>query len=85
MPKPRVLLANELCSYREVMAATIGCLRPDVEVFTVEPEDLDGEVVRLAPDLVLCSWLTPMVAGLPNWVVLYPGHESYSSAPADRT
>jgi hypothetical protein len=48
-------------------------VRPHLEVLVVEPEDLDGEVVRLAPDLVLCSQLTEVVETRPlAWVVLDP-------------
>ena len=72
----RILVAHELRSYRDAMAAAIGCLRAEAEVVSAEPADLDTEIARLTPHLVLCSRLGPAVEGVPNWVVLYPGHET---------
>jgi hypothetical protein len=66
----RVLVACELQAYRQAVAATFRELRPDVEVFEVEEEDLDREVERLGPDLVVCSRLTARVedhAPYPDW------------------
>ena len=69
----RVLVACELKSYREAIASAFRLLRPDVEVFEAEEEDLDREVRRLGPDLVVCSKLTAQVEDrAPNWVELYP-------------
>ena len=68
----RVLVACQLRSYREAIAAAFRVLRPDIEVFEAE-EDLDREVGRLDPDLVVCSQLTARVeARASNWVELYP-------------
>src|SRR3712207_5074674 len=70
----RVLVACELKSYREAIASAFRVLRPGVEVIEVELEDLDREVERLAPDLVVCSRLSERVeVRVPNWVELYPG------------
>ena len=75
----RVLVACELKSYREAIASAFRVLRPDVEVFEAEEEDLDREVERLAPDLVVCSRLSERVEDrVPNWVELYPGFGSRS-------
>jgi hypothetical protein len=75
----RVLVACELQSYRQVFVATFRELGPDVEVFEAEEEDLDREVERLDPDLVVCSRLTARVEDhAPSWVELYPGSEAYS-------
>jgi hypothetical protein len=72
----RILLANEPRLYRDVIAGALRAVRPHLEVIVVEPEDLDREVVRLAPDLVLCSQLTEVVETRPlAWVVLYPDME----------
>jgi hypothetical protein len=79
MKGARVLVACELKSYREAIASAFRVLRPGVEVFEVEEEDLDREVERLAPDLVVCSTLSERVEGhVPNWVELYPGCGSRS-------
>jgi hypothetical protein len=75
----RVLVACELQSYRQVFAATFRELRPDVEVFEAEEEDLDREVERLDPDLVVCSRLTARLQDhAPSWVELYPDCEAHS-------
>ena len=75
----RVLVAHELTSYREAIAAAFRLLRPNVEVFEAEDEDLEREVVRIGPHLVVCSRLTAWVENrAPNWVELYPGYSSYS-------
>src|SRR5215217_3495761 len=72
----RVLVACELRSYRESIAASFSLLRPNVEVFEAEDEDLDREVERLGPDLVVCSRLTASVEDhAASWVELYPDHE----------
>jgi hypothetical protein len=73
----RILVANEPRSYREVIATTLQVLRPHLEVIEVEPEDLDREVVRLVPNMVLCSRLSEAVETRPiAWVVLYPNGET---------
>ncbi len=71
----RVLIANEPQVYREVLCGTLEKLRPRVEVHAAEPEDLDEEVLRLTPGLVVCSRLTPVVEReTPAWIELYPEH-----------
>src|SRR5918998_756414 len=75
----RVLVALELQSYRQALAGAFRELRPDVEVFEVEKKDLDREVERLGPDLVVCSRLTARVENhTPSWVELYPNHGACS-------
>lgn len=69
----RVIVATEPLSYREVIADTIRELRPAAEVISVEPEVLDEAIVRLQPQVVLCSHLTTtVVVRSPAWIVLYP-------------
>ena len=68
-----VLLANEPRSYRDAMATALRVLRPRARVRAVEPDQLDGEVARHHPELVVCSELTPTVrAEALAWVLLYP-------------
>ena len=77
MEKLRALIANEPCTYREVLVATLREFRPQIEVCTVEPEGLDGELARLSPHLVVCN--KPCDAeyeGALTWVVLYPAGEN---------
>lgn len=72
-----VLVANELPSYREVIAGAILLFRPDCDVMTVDPDDLDGVVTRLHPEVVMCSRLTlAVLTGATSWMLLYPDGES---------
>ena len=76
----RILVANELTSYRQTLALVIRDLRPHVEVFETTSESLDGEVARLVPDLVICSRATRTVKKrVANWVELYPECKPYST------
>ncbi len=76
----RILVANELTSYRQTIAIVIRDLRPEVEVYEAEPGALDGEVVRLGPDLVICSRVTNTVKlRVANWVELDPDCKPYST------
>lgn len=59
MKTTRVMVVNELRSYREALAYAICNLRPDVDAFAIEPEDLDREMTRLCPNLVICSSAPP--------------------------
>ena len=73
MEATRVLVVNELRSYREAIAQALESLRPAVEALIAEPEDLDREVARLRPDFVICSRATPAVESrVPVWVELHP-------------
>jgi hypothetical protein len=75
-PRPRkalVLLANEPRAYRESIAHVFRQLRPNVEVMTAEPEELEDCVLRLAPEMVVFSEATGLVRErVPVWVELYP-------------
>ncbi len=74
----RLLLANEPQSYRQVIAAAVQKLRPDIDVaVSVLPDDLDREDLHLLPDMIVCSRLTPVVEGSNSaWVLLYPDGET---------
>lgn len=75
----KVMLANEPRAYREVISAVFKALRPDVEVFTVEPEDLDREFQRRVPQLVIFSRLTGLVSrDAYAWIGLYPGGAAHA-------
>ena len=76
----RILVANELTSYRQTIAIVVGELHPGIEVFEVDPETLEGEVVRLSPDLVICSRVTAVVRErAANWIELYPECKPFST------
>src|ERR671933_840143 len=74
-----LLVANELRSYREAIAQVFEKLRPEIEFYETEPENLNWEVTRLRPDFVVCSQVTSMVEScVPVWVELYPDCEAHS-------
>src|SRR4028119_2317786 len=56
-----VLVANELASYRECIAAVLRYSFPDLEVFEAASPDLNRAVLRLRPELVICSQATSLV------------------------
>jgi hypothetical protein len=67
-----VIVANEPGIYREVIAAALQMLRPELIFTAVEPASLDEAVGRLSPRLVLCSVITEVVeARVADWIVLY--------------
>lgn len=82
MVEPRALVAlvgNEPRAYRDAVVKLLADSRPLVRVTAVEPDDVDREVLRLRPHLVICSSLTPAVETVPlSWVLLYPGGENRS-------
>jgi hypothetical protein len=68
-----ILVANELTSYRESIAGVFRVSLPDLEVFEAASADLNREVLRLRPELVICSRVTRLVEErVPNWIELYP-------------
>lgn len=78
--RARVLVANSPRAYREAISTVLTTLRPEVEVFTSEPEELDGEVLRLTPRLVVCSRLTETVQSSAGaWVELYPDGAAHAN------
>jgi hypothetical protein len=86
--KALVLLANEPRAYRESIAQVFRQLRPNVEVITAEPGELEDHVLRLAPDMVIFSEATGFVRErVPLWVELYPGYgpESVVGAGEERS
>src|ERR671933_2929616 len=54
----RILIANEPDMYREVIVAVLDELTPDIEIFASDPDDLEGEFLRVQPHLVVCSRAT---------------------------
>jgi hypothetical protein len=80
MGTKRILVANELTSYRQTMAIVFRELHPNAEVLEVHPESLDWEVARLGPELVICSRVTAVVEKwAANWIELYPEYRSFST------
>ena len=69
----RVLVAfgDEYRAYREVIAAGIRILRPQVEVATATPAEVEWEVGRFDPHVVVCGASVPADPGdVPAWVEL---------------
>src|SRR5215213_3644843 len=80
MDARRILVANELTSYRQTIAIVLRELHPGVEVYEADPETLEGEVERLDPDLVICSRVTATVREkATNRVELYPECKPFST------
>ena len=57
MVRTRVLVAfgDEHRAYREVIAAGIRILRPQVEVATAAPAEIEGKIGRFDPQVVVCG------------------------------
>ncbi len=81
----RVLVINEPRYYREVISSAVRMFRPNIEVITSEPEQLSDEgLIRLKPDLVICtSAMPPIRAHCFAWVELYPHGEPVAVACID--
>lgn len=76
----RVLMANELTSYRQTIALALREMRPDIEVIEADSDALNQQVLHLSPDLVICSRATSLVrASVPNWIELHPDHQPFST------
>src|SRR3954469_19326672 len=73
----RLLVANDLCSYRETIATAIQHLRPDVEVIVVDPAALADQVELWRPQMVISSVPVARAGDCPLcWVALYPARKT---------
>jgi hypothetical protein len=81
----RVLVMCELRYYREVISSAVRRSRPNIEVITREPPELcDEGLIRLKPDLVICTSAIPATrAHCFAWVELYPRGEPVAVACID--
>lgn len=76
MSVTRILIANDLRSYREALSIALRELRPEVEVLESRMVYLDHEVRRLLPNVVICSEVTDLVRDrILHWIELYPNFE----------
>ncbi len=65
----RVLVTIAPLSYRQTLALSLQSSRPHLEVRIVAPEDLDREVERFEPHLVVCNEASSLVrANVLSWV-----------------
>lgn len=81
--KIRVLVANDPRAYREAISFALPKLRPLVEVFPAEPEELEREARRVLPHLILCSrkpdaCFLAQAGCLLSCMVLYPNGEDWA-------
>lgn len=68
-----VLLANEPLAYRQALARALETQRPDIQVLTVTPDELDAAIRQHAPLLVICDRLTEFAGKcVAAWIELYP-------------
>lgn len=75
--RPTILVANHPIAYREVLAASLAAMYPDVRVVQAEADGLDSARAVFAPLLVVCSRPVeaPLRAGRAT-IVLYPEGEN---------
>ena len=73
----RVLVALELLTYRQAIARALQYSRPQSAVSVSDPKDLDSEIERVEPHVVICSQSTqPVRDGALCWVkMLIVGEE----------
>jgi hypothetical protein len=84
MDEFRILVENEPRSYREVIAETIGALRPDREVLIFEPGPPEAPAVAMEADIVLCSrGPDPSPLKQSVWVELYPNGDTLDRVYVD--
>lgn len=77
MENMRTLVANEPHTYRDVLVDALRIARPEIEVSTVEPDELEKALKNLRPHLVLCSQDSGAPPENPcTWVKLYPEGEN---------
>jgi len=68
----RVLIANTPLMYRESLALAIHRHNPDFEVMIADPESLDGEAERFAPQAIVRDD-NGLDVGAPDGVILWVG------------
>jgi hypothetical protein len=73
----RVLVALELRTYRQAIASALQYSRPRAAISISDPKDLDSEMERVEPHVVICSQSTqPVRDGALCWVkMLIVGEE----------
>jgi hypothetical protein len=88
MTDVRIVFSNQPLSYREAMANVVRALRPEADVTQCDPQNLETEIARVQPQLVICSDLADSIRSrLLAWVMLYPDGQdlaTYSIAGRER-
>ena len=73
VPDVRIVFSNQPLAYREAMASVVQTLRPALAVSVSDPQNLDAEIARIQPQLVVCSDLADSIRSrLLGWIMLYP-------------
>lgn len=77
----RIVIGNEPRTYRDVLSQVLHERTPGAEIMTVEPSQMDSEIVESEPDMVLASRLPTGGAGHKPlmWVSLYPEGDEMAS------
>jgi hypothetical protein len=71
MSELRIVFSNQPLAYREAIAAAVGSLRPEIVVSCSDPGDLDAEIMRVDPHLVVGSEIAESLrARLSSWIML---------------
>lgn len=79
-----LLVANEPRSYREAISQVLRQVRPEIEVVSLEPQELETAIRRRKPDMVVCGGATPAVRRQARvWVELYPEGVAHSRVGVD--
>ena len=82
---PCIIMANEPRAYREVIAAALRSLRPQLEIVTVEPDELGAYLARHEPAVVVYSRQGEAVpARVFARILLYPDGESRATVSVAR-
>lgn len=84
MKATRILVASELGYYREAIAMAFRQLWPRTEVFETESRNLNREILRMRPDLAVCSRVTQAVKERASgWIALYSYYGAHSLVYVD--
>ena len=71
--RPTILVANHPATYREVLAASLAALYPDLQVVQIDPEALGSAMAAGEPLLVVCSRTLPeSQRASRSTILLYP-------------
>lgn len=80
----RILVAIEPRSYSDVLSSALHLLLPAHDVQAAVPVDLDREIARVTPHLVICSRMSETVrAVVHSWILLYPNGHAYAVVSID--
>ena len=80
----RIFVAIEPQSYSDVFSSALHVLLPAHDVRAAVPVDLDSEIARFTPHVVICSRLSEAVRVVArSWVLLYPDGHAHAVVSID--